>query len=80
MRDRWESDSLRWIHTVREERFRRTSRKRLAQLSSGPSREAQALMRKLDLPRAPLRPEARLAAKVESDPRDRSRHRRAAPG
>lgn len=63
MGEKWESDSLRWIHEVREENYKRTKRKSLQQLPLGPSRAVEALIRTLGLRRTALRPEERLARK-----------------
>jgi hypothetical protein len=59
MSERWESDSLRWIHEVREKNYKRGRGKSLDKLFLGPSREARALVRKLRLQRVALRPEAK---------------------
>ncbi len=59
MSERWESDSLRWIHEVREKKYKRGRGKSLETLFSGPSRKARALVRKLRLQRVVLRPEAK---------------------
>lgn len=63
MSEKWESDSLSWIHEVREKNYKRAKGKRLSGLLPGPSREAKALSRRLRLQRMPLRPEERLAPK-----------------
>jgi hypothetical protein len=54
MSERWESDSLRWIHELREENYRRAKGTPLGKLPLGPSREAKALSRRLDLQRGSL--------------------------
>ena len=69
MSEKWESDSLSWIHEVREKNYKRAKGKPLRGLSPGPSREAQALSRRLRLQRMPLRPEERLAPKRRADSR-----------
>ncbi len=46
MSEKWESDSLSWIHEVREKNYKRARGKPLKGLSPGPSREAQALSRR----------------------------------
>lgn len=69
MSEKWESDSLRWIHEVREENYKRTKRKPLEKLPLGPSRAAQALIRALGLRRAALRAVERLAMKRQSGSR-----------
>ena len=66
MVEKWESDSLRWIHDVREENYKRSKGKPLRRLPSKPSREAQSLSRRLGLKRVSLRPEERLAPKRQS--------------
>ena len=63
MSERWESDSLRWIHEVREKNYKRGKGKSLDKLIAGPSRKARALVRKLRLQRVTLRPEAKPLAK-----------------
>jgi len=63
MSEKWESDSLSWIHEVREKNYKRAKGKPLRGLLPGPSREAQALSRRLRLKRLPLRPEERLTPK-----------------
>jgi len=63
MSEKWESDSLSWIHEVREKNYKRAKGKPLRGLTPGPSREAQALSRRLRLQRTPLRPEERLTQK-----------------
>lgn len=63
MSEKWESDSLSWIHEVREKNYKRAKGKPLRKLLPGPSREAQALSRRLRLQRMPLRPEERLTPK-----------------
>ncbi len=63
MSEKWESDSLNWIHEVRETNYKRAKGKPLRGLLPGPSREAQALRRRLHLKRLPLRPEERSAPK-----------------
>ncbi len=63
MSERWESDSLRWIHELREENYKRAKGKSLGELPLGPSREAQAIIRRLGLKRGPLRSEERLSPK-----------------
>lgn len=69
MSERWESDSLRWIHEVREANYKRGKSKSLHKLFSGPSRRAQALVRKLRLQRVTLRPEAKPPAKRQTGSR-----------
>lgn len=49
MRERWESESLRWLHELREENYRRAKGKPLRKLSPGPTPAARTLARKLDL-------------------------------
>ena len=63
MSERWESDSLRWIHEVREANYKQGKGKSLDKLIAGPSRKALALVRKLRLQRVTLRPEAKPLAK-----------------
>ena len=63
MSERWESDSLRWIHEVREENYKHGRGKSLETLFSRPSRKALALARKLHLQRVALRPEAKPLSK-----------------
>jgi len=63
MSEKWESDSLSWIHEVREKNYKRAKGKPLSGLLPGPSRKAQALSRRLRLKRLPLRPEERLTPK-----------------
>jgi len=63
MSEKWESDSLSWIHEVRETNYKRAKGKPLRGLLPRPSREAQALSRRLRLQRMPLRPEERLGPK-----------------
>jgi len=63
MSEKWESDSLSWIHEVRETNYKRAKGKPLRVVPAGPSREAQALSRRLRLKRLPLRPEERLSPK-----------------
>ena len=63
MSEKWESESLRWIHKLREKNYRRAKGRPLRKLPLGASREAQALSRKLGLQRTSLRPEASLAPK-----------------
>ncbi len=63
MSEKWESDSLNWIHEVRETNYKRAKGKPLRGLLPGPGREAQALRRRLRLKRLPLRPEERSAPK-----------------
>ena len=65
MSERWESDSLRWIHEVREGKYKRGKGKSLDKLISGPSRKARALAQKLGLQRVAPGPEARLFPKRE---------------
>ena len=69
MSERWESDSLRWIHEVREANYKRGKGKSLDKLISGPSRKARALVRKLRLQRVTLRPEAKPLAKRQAGSR-----------
>jgi len=69
MSERWESDSLRWIHEVREANYKRGKGKSLHKLFSGPSREARALVRRLGLQRVALRPEVRLFPKRQAGSR-----------
>lgn len=66
MSEKWESESLRWIHEVREKNYRRARGKPLRQLPLGPSHKAQALSRKLGLQRASLRPEGSVALKRQA--------------
>jgi hypothetical protein len=66
MSEKWESDSLRWIHELREKNYRQVKGKPLREFPVGPSREAQALIRKLGLKRTPLRPEESLAPKRQA--------------
>ena len=63
MSEKWESDSLSWIHEIREKNYKRAKGKPLRGLPPGPSREARALSRRLRLQRMPLRPEERLTPK-----------------
>jgi len=69
MNEQWESDSLRWIHEVREKNYKRAKGKSLEKLRSGPSPGAQALARKLGLQRVALRPEVRLFPKRQAGSR-----------
>ena len=69
MSEKWESNSLRWIHELREENYKRTKRKSLRKLPVGPTRDAQALARKLGLQRVALRPEVRLFPKRQAGSR-----------
>ena len=69
MSERWESESLRWIHEIREQNYKRTRGKLLRKLSLGPSREVQALARRLGLQRVPLRSEERQIPKRRSGSR-----------
>lgn len=59
MNEKWESDSLRWIHSLRKQNYQRTKKKPLRELPLGPSAEAKALVKKLGLQRASLRTEKR---------------------
>jgi len=63
MSEKWESNSLSWIHEVREKNYKRAKGKPLRGLLPKPSREAQALSRRLRLKWLPLRPEERSAPK-----------------
>jgi hypothetical protein len=63
MSEKWESDSLRWIHSVRKQSYQKTKGKSLEELSSGPSAEAKALAKRLGLQRVPLRTEKRPGAR-----------------
>ncbi len=49
MREHWESESLRWLHELREENYKRAKGKPLRQLPPGPTPAARTLARKLDL-------------------------------
>jgi len=69
MSERWESDSLRWIHEVREKNYRRARGKSLDKLISGPSRKARVLVRKLRLQRVTLRPETKPLPKRQAGSR-----------
>ena len=69
MSERWESDSLRWIHSVRKQSYKRTKGKSLEQLAVGPSAEARALAKRLRLPRVPLRGEQKPARKNKAPSR-----------
>jgi len=69
MSERWESDSLRWIHEVREKNYKRGKGKSLEKLRPGPSRKAQALARRLGLQHVALRPEAKPLAKRQTGSR-----------
>jgi hypothetical protein len=69
MSERWESDSLRWIHEVREANYKRGKGKSLDRLISGPSLKARALVRKLRLQRVTLRPEAKPLTKRQTGSR-----------
>lgn len=57
MSDKWESDSLRWIHAVRKQIYKKTKGKSLRELTPEPSAEAKGLAKKLRLQRVPLRGE-----------------------
>ena len=63
MSEKWESDSLRWIHSVSKQSYKKTKGKSLEQLPVGPSAEAKALAKKLGLQRIHLRTERRPGAK-----------------
>jgi len=63
MSEKWESESLSWIHEIREKNYKRARGKPLRELPAVPSREARALSRRLRLQRMPLRPEERSAPK-----------------
>jgi hypothetical protein len=69
MSERWESDSLRWVHSVRKQSYKKTKGKSLEQLAVGPSAEARALAKKLGLQRVPLRSEQRPASKNKAPSR-----------
>jgi hypothetical protein len=69
MSERWESDSLRWIHEVRERNYKRAKGKSLDKLPCRPSREALALAKKLGLQHIALRSEARLLPKRQTGSR-----------
>lgn len=60
MREKWDSDSLRWIHEVREENYLRTRDKTLRAMSPSPSAAARTLLRRLGLRRVPLRRDEQL--------------------
>ena len=49
MAEKWESDSLRWIHEVRAANYRRTKHIPLRKLPIGLSPEAKALVEQLGL-------------------------------
>ena len=57
MSEKWESESLRWIHSVRNQSYKKTKGKSLEDLPVGPSGKAKALARRLGLQRVPLRTE-----------------------
>ena len=63
MSEKWESESLRWIHSVRKQSYQKTKGKSLGEILIGPSPEAKALAKKLGLQRVPLRTEKRTVAK-----------------
>jgi hypothetical protein len=62
MSKKWESESLRWIHAMRNKGYLKTKGKPLTELPIGPSKEAKALAKKLRLKRVPLRAEGTPAA------------------
>lgn len=66
MSEKWESDSLRWIHSLRKQSYQKTKEKSLRELPLGPSAEAKALVKKLGLQRAPLRAEKRPVTKSKA--------------
>ncbi|MFQ5684257.1 MAG: hypothetical protein ACE5HC_13435 [Candidatus Binatia bacterium] len=66
MSEKWESESLEWIHAVRKQSYQKTKGKSLAKLPFGPSAEAEALGKQLRLQRAPLRTEKRTVTKSKA--------------
>ena len=54
MSEKWESESLRWIHSVRKRSYEKTKGKSLKELALGPTQAAKALSKKLGLKRVPL--------------------------
>lgn len=57
MSEKWESESLKWIHVVRKQSYQTTKGKSLEHLPVGPSAKARALVKRLGLQRVPLRAE-----------------------
>ena len=55
MSEKWESDSLTWIHAVRKRNYEKTKGRTLAELSPEPSAKVKSLVKKLRLQRVPLR-------------------------
>lgn len=55
MSEKWESDSLTWIHAIRKRNYEKTKDKTLAELSPEPSAKVKSLVKKLRLQRVPLR-------------------------
>jgi len=66
MGEKWESDSLRWIHEVREENYKQIQGKPLGKFPLGPSRAAHTLARRLGLKRVPFRPAERLTPRKQT--------------
>lgn len=63
MSEKWESESLRWIHALRKKSYQKTKGKSLEDLPTGPTKEAKALAKKLRLQRVSLRPGAKSVGK-----------------
>lgn len=55
MSEKWESNSLTWIHAIRKRNYEKTKDKSLAELSPEPSAKVKSLVKKLRLQRVPLR-------------------------
>jgi len=63
MSEKWESESLSWIHAVRKRNYEKTKGKSLAELSPGPGAKCDALIRKLKLQRVAARTLKKTATK-----------------
>jgi hypothetical protein len=63
MSEKWESESLSWIHAVRKRNYEKTKGKSLAELSPGPGAKTDALIRKLKLQRVAVRTLKKTATK-----------------
>jgi hypothetical protein len=66
MNEKWDSESLRWIHDLRKKSYQKTKGKALKDLPVGPSKAAKALAKKLGLQRVALRTESIPAAKSKT--------------
>jgi hypothetical protein len=63
MSEKWESESLRWIHDVRKKNYQKSKGIALRDLAASPTKDAKALAKKLRLKRVALRKTSMPAAR-----------------